>query len=238
MKTSLAKRVAIVQSNYIPWKGYFDLINMVDEMILYDDVQYTRRDWRNRNIIKTPSGPRWLTIPVQVKGKYSQKINETRVSDPGWGKKHWTTIVHNYARAKHFRQTAQVFEPLFMENREHYLSQINFRFIAATCAFLGIASKLSWSTDYPYVEGRNERLISLCSSAGAVEYVSGPAAKSYIDEALFRRHAIAVTYMDYSGYPVYEQLYGEFEHGVTILDLLFNEGPKATQFMKSFASTN
>ena len=96
------KKLAIVQSNYIPWKGYFDMINMVDEFILYDDCQFTKRDWRNRNKIKTPNGSQWLTIPVDVKGKYQQKIKDTVVSDPEWSKKHWTAITHNYCKASFF----------------------------------------------------------------------------------------------------------------------------------------
>lgn len=232
------KQVAILQSNYIPWKGYFDLINMVDEMILYDDVQYTRRDWRNRNIIKTPSGPQWLTIPVDVKGKYLQKINETKVSEPDWGKKHWQTIKHNYARARHFRELAQVIEPLYLEEGETLLSRINFRFISAICRFLGVATRISWSTDYPLAEGRNERLIALCIGAGASRYLSGPAAGSYLDASMFHGQGIEVSFMDYSGYPSYQQLHGAFDHQVTILDLLFNEGRDAPRFMKSFPPTD
>src|SRR5208283_1807000 len=95
------KSLAAIQSNYIPWKGYFDIINRVDEFMLYDDAQYTRRDWRNRNKIKTPRGLRWLTIPVRVKGKFHQKICETEISDPGWAAGHWQTLRQNYARAKH-----------------------------------------------------------------------------------------------------------------------------------------
>lgn len=231
------KQVAILQSNYIPWKGYFDLINMVDEFVLYDDVQYTRRDWRNRNIIKTPAGPKWLTIPVEVKGKYLQRINETRISDPLWGKHHWSSIIHNYARAKYFKQFAPVFEALYLQSQEELLSRVNHSFIVAICSILGVTTKLSWSSDYPNTHGRNERLISLCKSTDATHYVSGPAAKSYIDEALFQADGISVSYIDYGGYPVHTQLYGDFDHHVTILDLLFNEGPNATRFMKSFATT-
>ena len=96
------KKVAIIQSNYVPWKGYFDIINKVDEFILYDDVQYTRRDWRNRNKIKTPNGLHWLTIPVEVKGKYNQKIKDTIISEFNWTKKHWNAIKFNYANSKYF----------------------------------------------------------------------------------------------------------------------------------------
>lgn len=229
-----AKAAAIVQSNYIPWKGYFDLINMVDEFILLDDVQYTRRDWRNRNLIKTATGSRWISIPVQVKGRYLQKINETRVSDPLWGKKHWAAIVQNYGAARCFGQVAPLLEPCFLEGGEEYLSRINFRFIEVICGFLGIKTRLSWSTDYAQEEGRNQRLISLCKSVGATSYVSGPSAEGYMDRALWTGSGISVSYIDYSGYPPYTQLHGEFQHGVTILDLLFNEGPEAVRYMKSF----
>src|SRR4051812_8378856 len=107
------KRVAIVQSNYVPWKGYFDLINAVDEFILYDDMQYTRRDWRNRNKIKTPQGPIWITIPLQVKGRYHQRIDEMLVSDPAWAANHWKTLAHNYAAAPCFGEVAEWLQPLY-----------------------------------------------------------------------------------------------------------------------------
>ena len=228
------KRVAIIQSNYIPWKGYFDLINMVDEFILYDDMQYTRRDWRNRNYIKTPRGLEWLTIPVEVKGKYLQKIRETRISDPAWAKMHWATLAHNYGKALHFRTYCVLFEDLYLTCDEPMLSRVNFRFIETVCVLLGIRTKISWSMEHRLVEGRTERLIELCKSAGATHYFSGPSARDYIDEALFAKEGIALSYMDYSGYPPYRQLHGTFEHGVTILDLLFNEGPDAPRYMKSF----
>src|SRR5579871_4764093 len=119
------KKVAIIQSNYIPWRGYFDMIHMVDEFILYDDMQYTRRDWRNRNKIKTPHGLAWLTIPVEVKGKYFQKINETLVSEPNWAKDHWATIRQFYSKAKYFKDYKDAFEDFYLTTEEKYLSQVN-----------------------------------------------------------------------------------------------------------------
>jgi hypothetical protein len=231
----MSKKVAIVQSNYIPWKGYFDLINLVDEFILYDDVQYTRRDWRNRNKIKTPDGPLWLTIPVKVKGKYYQKIKETEISDPGWSGRHWQSIAYNYSRAPHFDTYKDLFEGLYLGRNERFLSQINYRFLIATCQILGIHTKLSWSMDYHIVEeDKTQRLVDLCKQAGATEYISGPAAKAYVDEGLFKSEGIALRYMDYSGYPEYHQLFPPFEHSVSIIDLVFNEGPNAPRYMRSF----
>ena len=226
--------VAIDQSNYIPWKGYFDMINMVDEFILYDDMQYTRRDWRNRNKIKTPQGLSWLTIPVQVKGKFFQKIKETIISDSGWAAKHWKTIVINYAGAPYFNAYKEIFEELYLGCTSRKLSEINYRFLFKICRLLGIKTKLTWSSDYNIIEGKTERLVDLCQQAKATEYLSGPSAKNYIDPKLFKQTGIKLTYMDYSGYPEYPQLYPPFEHGVSILDLILQTGTDAPKYMKSF----
>jgi hypothetical protein len=230
----MSKTVAIVQSNYIPWRGYFDLINSVDEFILYDDMQYTIRDWRNRNIIKTANGPFWLTIPVEVKGKYFQKIKESVISDSGWGRKHWASITHSYSKAKHFPAHKEFFADLYSRPEEKLLSRINHRFIAAICGLLGIKTTISWSMDYNLIGDKTEKLAHLCKQAGATHYLSGPAAKSYLEEELFTAEGISVSYMDYSNYPEYRQLYPPFEPQVSILDLIFNEGPEARSYMKTF----
>ena len=228
------KKIAILQSNYIPWKGYFDIINLVDEFILYDDMQYTRRDWRNRNKIKTPDGLKWLTIPVVNKGKFFQKINETQVQNSEWCHDHWRALSLNYARAPYFRQYAERIEELYRQcEQETYLSKINYRFLTAICEMLDIHTKITWSSDYELAEGKTERLVGLCRSAGGSEYLSGPAAKDNIVDSLFEEAGITLKYMDYSGYPEYPQQFGAFEHGVTVLDLLFNTGPDARKYMKS-----
>ena len=228
------KKIIITQSNYIPWKGYFDSINIVDEFVLYDDMQFTRRDWRNRNQIKTRDGVKWLTIPVEVKGKYFQKINETRISEPEWGEKHWNTILHNYSKAKYFNDYKKLLEELYLNNKEEYLSKVNYNFLKAICEILGIKTKMIWSDEFNLLEEKTERLVDICKARGATDYYSGPAAKAYMNEELFERENIKVHYFDYSGYPDYNQLYGDFTHAVSIIDLIFNEGPNSTKFMKSF----
>jgi len=228
------KRIAILQSNYIPWKGYFDLINMVDEFVLYDDMQYTKRDWRNRNKIQTAEGLKWLSIPVEVKGKYFQKISDTKVSEKGWGKKHWTTIKHTYGKAPYFKDYKDVFETLYLGLEDEHLSQINYKFIIAINKILGIDTKIRWSSEFDLVEGQTEKLLGICKDCKADVYLSGPAAKGYFDEELAKKKDIEVEWMDYSGYPEYTQLNEPFEHGVSILDLIFNEGHNAFQFMKGF----
>ncbi len=227
-------KVAILQSNYIPWKGYFDIINRVDEFIFYDTEQYTRRDWRNRNKIKTSNGLIWLTIPVQVKGKFYQAINETTVSDNTWRKKHWNTITANYSKAKHFGVYKNVFQDLYLDSEEESISQINYSFIKKINEILGIKTKLSWSSSFHPKGEKSEKLLDICKKTEAAEYLSGPAAKDYLDTSLFLKNNIKVSWMDYSNYPEYNQLFPPFEHGVSIIDLIFNEGPNAYKFLKSF----
>lgn len=278
-KEKRVKKIAVVQSNYIPWKGYFDLINMVDEFILYDTMQYTRCDWRNRNKIKTKHGLYWLTIPVKVKGKFYQKIKDTAVSDPNWANNHWKTLSAHYARAPYFDICKELFVDLYLGRNSPWLSEINYRFLYAICKLLGIKTKLSWSSDYHIItsspklqtfpgdesearfqysadiknetvkiftkkplllslrniiNNRTERLVDLCKQAGATEYISGPSAKNYIDPVQFEKAGILLSYIDYSNYPEYPQLYPPFEHGVSIVDLIFQTGPDAAKYMKGF----
>ena len=224
-----------MQSSYIPWKGYFDLINMVDEFVLLDDVQFTRRDWRNRNRIKTGNGAAWLTIPVRTRGRRTQRIDETLISDPSWATTHWSTLNQAYARAPHLESYRKLFARLYEEcGSEKHLSIVNRRFIETVCDLLGITSTISWSTDYEPTGAKTERLLSLCRQAGATRYLSGPTAKAYLDESAFERSGIELTYMDYAGYRPYPQLHPPFEHHVSIVDLIFNTGPDATRHMKSF----
>jgi hypothetical protein len=216
------KKIAISQSNYIPWKGYFDLINKVDEFILYDDAQFTRRDWRNRNKIKTPNGLQWLTIPVDVKGKYFQKIKETKISDKNWGMKHWQQIKQNYSKARHFKNYKDIFEKLYLNCNEEYLSEINYKFIITINQILGIKTKIRSSDEFEIYGNLTEKLLNICKQCKANIYISGPAAKNYFDEKLAEKENIQVQWMNYSNYDEYEQLFPPFEHGVSILDLIFN----------------
>ena len=226
------KKVAILQSNYIPWKGYFDMIAAVDEFILYDDMQYTRRDWRNRNQIKTPQGVQWLSVPVLVKGRYHQKIRETEIEGVGWAANHWKALAQNYARAPYFDKIAAWLAALYLDEPYTHISQLNRRLIEAVCNDLAIKTVISSSSDYTLVDGKTERLADLCVQAGGTHYVSGPSAKDYVDAQVFEHKGIELIWFDYGGYPVYPQLWGEFTHEVTILDLLFNCGAEAHRYMR------
>lgn len=226
------KRLAIVQSSYIPWKGFFDIVRRVDELVLYDDVQFTRRDWRNRNRIKTPQGLVWLTIPVEAKGNYRRAIKDIRVSDPGWSTRHWTTLRHAYSRAPCFEAYGPRVEVLYRRvSEEELLSRVNFVFLEGLRDMLGIQTPLTWSTDYDAEGSSTARLVSLCERAGATSYLSGPSARAYLNEELFAAAGIEVRWMDYEGYPEYEQLHPPFEHRVSVLDLLFHTGERAPEYL-------
>lgn len=231
----MSKKVAILQSNYIPWKGYFDIIASVDEFIFYDEMQYTTRDWRNRNKIKTQNGLKWLTIPVNGKGCQTNglKISEAKISDNNWVTYHFQQIQLAYLKSPFFKEYKTVFQDLYTDcKNEELISNVNYKFILAINDLLGIKTKISFDKDYGLIDGKTERLVDLVQKAGGTEYLSGPAAKDYIDEKLFKEANIKLSWMDYSNYPEYPQLYPPFEHGVSILDLIFSCGPEARKYMK------
>ena len=231
LSTRPHKRVAIIQSNYIPWKGYFDIIHQVDEFILYDDVQYSKGDWRNRNLIKSPEGKRWLTIPVTVRSLH-QNINEVGVAHQQWPNVHWNLIRTVYREAPFLSEYSDCFERLFLDTRADTLSQTNYRFLTAVLTILGITTRISWSTDYAPIAGKStERVVNLCKASGATHYLSGPAAKSYIQPELFEAADIELEYMDYGGYPEYPQLYLPFDHAVSIIDLILMCGAESPYYI-------
>ncbi len=234
---SVMKTAVILQSSYIPWKGYFDLIRLADEFILLDDVQYTVRDWRNRNVIKTHQGLHYLTIPVYTKGRRQQRICDVVVSDLSWAASHWKALQASYARAAHFREIEAVFKPLYLNLQERSLSRINHCFIRAICGYLGIQTPVRWSMDFQGISSqKTQRLVDLCLAVGATRYLSGPSAQAYLDEPLFKKTGIELAFMNYDGYQPYQQLHGKFEHHVSILDLLVHEGPNARRYMKSLST--
>ena len=226
----MKKKIAISQSNYIPWKGYFDFISRVDEFVLYDDVQYTRRDWRNRNKIKMENGLKWLTIPVTA--GYHDAINEVLVADSTWHVKHWNKIHQNYKNAPYYKEFSDHIKRLYQAVPSEKLSEINHHFLDGINRLLDIDTPLSWSMEYKKEGNKTERLISICKQAGADIYITGPSARNYMDVNLFNENDIEVKWMNYENYKPYLQMYGEFEHNVTILDLLFHTGRDARKYMR------
>ena len=233
----MGKTAAIVQSCYVPWKGYFDLIQGADVFVLYDDVQYTRRDWRNRNRIKTAHGPKWITIPVQTKGRYDQLINDVEVSAPDWAERHFESIRHAYSRTQFFDRYTDRLEALYASCSGEPLTIINERFLRLLCEWLGITTPIVRSETFNAAGVKSERLIDICTQLSATRYLSGPSAQAYLDESAFNAAGIDVVWMDYAGYPEYRQLHPPFVHELSVLDLVFNEGPAAPQYLKSNSPT-
>lgn len=224
------KTVVVIQSNYIPWKGYFDLIHDADEFIFYDDLQFTKNDWRNRNKIKSINGAEWLTIPVGSDNK--RLICEVDIKESIWQVKHWKTLQTNYSASRYFDRYRPFFEDFFLGHKWKNLSEINqhlIRYIA--CDLFGVTTTFRDSRQYLLTGQKQDRLLDLLGKAGATRYISGPAAKAYIEPDLFESAGIELVWKDYSGYPEYPQRFPPFEHGVSILDLLFNVGPDAPDYI-------
>ena len=226
----MMKKVAIIQSNYIPWKGYFDIISQVDEFIFYDDVQYTNRDWRNRNKIKTTDGFLWLSVPVGE--SRNRLICDVKIADNSWQKKHWQSISQFYKKAPFFSEYKYFFEDFYLNEIYGSLSDMNINLIKKICReILNIKTNFKDSREFNLQSKKENRILELLLKTNATLYLSGPAAKNYIDEQHFAEKHIELKWMDYSGYPEYKQLFGKFEHAVSILDLIFNVGKDASFYV-------
>lgn len=224
------KTVVSLQSNYIPWKGYFDLVHDADLFVFHDDLQYTRHDWRNRNKIKTPQGAKWLTIPV---GPSEERlICDVRIDDCQWQADHWNQIAQHYGRRRHFVRYKAFFEDFYLDRRWDSLSQLNQYLIRSISSeFLSIKTAFADSGSYHLNGHKLDRLLELLGKAGTSRYVSGPAGKDYIDSSRFAAAGIELRWKDYSGYPEYPQRFLPFDHGVSIVDLLFSVGPDAPWYI-------
>ncbi|MGY2398110.1 WbqC family protein [Pseudomonas sp. SDO5271_S396] len=224
------KTVVVLQSNYIPWKGYFDLVHEADVFVFYDDVQYTKNDWRNRNKLKSANGVDWITIPVG--GGVNRLICEVEISNTSWQVKHWKTIEQNYRKSPYFSMYRDILEAVYMGRQWHNLSELN-QFLIRTIAvdILGIETTFESSRNFPLAGKKMDRLLDLVVQVGGSRYLSGPAALQYIEPRCFSDVGIQLDWKDYAGYPEYSQQFPPFEHGVSILDLLFNVGPDASWYI-------
>lgn len=215
--------VAVLQSNYIPWRGYFDIIRRSEVFVFYDDVKFTKNDWRNRNTIVGLNGPIWLTIPCAK--DYNVMIHDVVPIDKAWQSKHWKSILQEYRKAPFFNRYADFFEDFYLNNEWNSLSDLNHYLIKSIATdFYRLESTFKDSRDFSLRGAKQDRLLDLLIQLGATTYYSGPSAKKYIDEELFRANGIEIVWMDYSRYPVYRQKCSPFVGNVSIVDLLFNVG--------------
>ncbi len=243
------RTAVILQSSYLPWIGYFDQMNSADVFVLYDTVQYTKRDWRNRNRIVSRAGPFWLTIPVRTKGRFHQRVCDVEVADPAWAQEHWRSIALSYGRAPHFRRYADELEALYQDLAgERFLSAVNARTLRFIASHLGIQAPLIHVDDICVPDeghevpcrdlARNLRLVALCQAVGARRYVTGPAALVYLRPDVFLEHGIEVRIARYPAYPAYPRLGGEPSDRVSALDLLMMTGADACRHLHTAQSGN
>ena len=223
-------RVAILQPNYIPWKGVFDMIHQVDQFIFLDDVQYTARDWRSRNKIKIADGTtRWLSVPVR--GGRDQRICDVAIDESqGWRRKHVEAMRHSYGRAPFYPDYAQRFAEI-LERPSVLLADLDIELTVQICAWLGLRCEFKRSSELAPTGAKDERLIDVIQKVGGTSYLSGPAARAYVRPELFAGASIELRWMNYSDYPVYPQISDPFEHGVTVMDLLFAVGSDAPDYI-------
>lgn len=229
------KRVAIVQSSYIPWRGAFAMIARCDAFVFLDSVQFTRRDWRSRNRIKTAQGPLWLTIPVKQKGNYLASIDAMEIAEPGWAAKHLRSIEGAYRRSAGFTSVIDVLRAAYADVADQpMLSGVNQRLTRVLCTMLGITTPFLRDVDLLPRERLDaldptQRLVELAAATGATHYLSGPSAQAYLDEGAFAARGMSVEWMSYAGLPEYPQLWGAFEPAVSVLDPLLTLGPEAAR---------
>jgi hypothetical protein len=225
-------RICIIQSCYIPWKGFFDLIGRCDEYVVYDSAQFVKGHWHNRNRIKTENGIKWLTIPVITSGRLGQPIDQVEIGKP-WADQHWSALELAYKRAACFKQFAPTVKGWYEHaDKEARLTDVNAIFLRGIAGLLGLKTCIVSDAAYPAQGIKTERLLGVNRAAGADHYLSGPSARAYLDEALLASSGITTEWMSYEGYPEYPQLHGDFEHAVTILDLLFNTGLETPRYLK------
>lgn len=224
-------RVGVIQSSFIPWRGYFDFIASVDIFVFHDDIQYTKGDWRNRNRIKTPKGTEWITVPVSYKS-VAQLICETPIDySVAWQKKHLRIWDANYRTAPYFKSVMELLSG-FDTDRDSSISALNIRLIRRICTYLGISTPMVVSSDLSLEGTKTERLINLLTKLGATTYLSGPSADVYLDKEAFRSHGFDLEYKSYD-YEPYPQHWGAFQGAVTVLDLIANCGPESHRYLRS-----
>ena len=226
--------VVILQPSYIPWRGYFDQIRRADLFVFYDDVQYDKRGWRNRNQIKSSHGKQWLTIPVYSRGAQTQSIPIHQIPivwDSPWNEAHRKAIFHSYSKAPHFDRYLPLLET-FYRRRDEFLADFTIDFTVALARELGNThTRFMRSSRIPDIDGqKTDRLIQILQAVEATHYISGPSASGYIEKEKFDAAGITLEYMEYN-YPEYPQLYPPFDPHVSILDLLFMTGPKASSYI-------
>lgn len=218
------RRICIIQSAYVPWRGFFDLIDRCDEYVILDGAQFVKGHWQNRNRVRGPAGPIWLSIPVVTADRLGQAIADVTVSDPGWAEIHWRKLSTWYGAAPFFVETAPQVRALYeAAGRCAHLTEINEILLRGIADLLGIRTRFVRDSLYDPQGMRTDRVVDICIKAGATHYLTGPSARAYLDETPFTEAGIAVEWMAYPAYPAYPQA-GDYDGALSILDMLFQVG--------------
>jgi len=228
-------RCVIMQPNYIPWSGYFNLIWNSDVFVFLDHVQYTKNEWINRNRIKTKDGWVYLTIPIQTSGKLYQSIAQAEIDNKiDWRGKHWRSLLMNYAKAPYFKEISALCEDVYSQEWKS-IGELNIYFIKKILDFLNIKKKILISSEMDFTGHKTDLVIDICKKVQADEYLSPARASVYIEEEKFKQNNIKLIYQTYSdNHPVYPQLGGNFISHLSILDLLFNCGQESLNYINQY----
>jgi hypothetical protein len=229
LEEKTTRRICIIQSAYVPWRGFFDLIGRCDEYVILDSAQFVKGHWQNRNRVCGPKGPAWLTIPVVTAGQLGQAIEDVMVSDAGWAGKHWSKLETCYAGSPFFADLCGKIRPLYEAAGQcRRLTDINEIFLRGLADLLGIRTAIVRDHDYSPRGKRTERVADICLKAGATHYLTGPSARAYFDVPLFAETGVALEWMTYPEYPAYQQAGNGYDPALSILDLLFSVGPQCS----------
>ena len=220
-------KISILQPSFLPWLGYFKIIQKSDVVVFLDDVQFDKRSWQQKNIIKTVKGPLNLTIPVLTKNKFDQKINEVLIDyKKDFIKKHLTTIKQNYSKSKYFELYFDFIEKIY--NQKHkYLFHLNMEFILFFMEkIFHVQKKIYFSSDLNVKTKKSQLILDICLKFNSTQYICASGSKNYLDENAFYNKKIKIEYNNYI-HPHYKQLYGDFISNLSSLDLVMNEGPNS-----------
>jgi hypothetical protein len=227
-------RIAIIQPNYIPWIGYFEIIKNVDKFILLDDVQYTKRDWRNRNYINNNGNKLLLTIPIKTKGLFNQNINEVKILNNNWKNEHLKKIFFCYKKTNYFEETYEYFKELYNQIESDNLSEILCFLTKELCIFLKIGTKIKLSSKIKIDGEKNQKIIKICNHFSATSYLSGPKALNYLDGNIFSANKTKLLIAEYQKQDCYiESKYFKFLQKMSIVDLMFHQGKQSKNYIKS-----
>jgi len=222
-------RAVVLQPTYLPWMGYFGMMDETDVFVFYDDVQFSVQSWQQRNKISASQGWMWLTVPIVR--KFGSRINDTRINNStNWNKKHWESIRQSYSKTPFFEQFAPIFQEVY-ENEWEYLTDLNTTLIKKIAGILGLQTKTVLSSELNIEGMKTERLVNMLKKIGADEYISGPGARDYIDVNSFEENNIKLYWYEFQ-HPVYPQIRGEFIPYLSVIDLLFNTGGEAIRYIR------